>query len=129
MATKRRPRQNSAEYQMVRSLDKLAAFEDYCEGVLPLLRQAIKEGWTREQIDQHPKIQALMAARQITIAIQDPDSSKALAAIRDHRDRTQGKPKEKIELENKYSKLKDEELDSLLLSSLAEDDDDTDSAH
>lgn len=101
---------------MASALDDLAAFREFKDEVLPFLRAALDKGWTREQIDAHPKIQAMLAARQITIALTDKDSAKAMAAIKDQRDRTQGKPTEKKEIEHKYSKLKDEELDSLLLS-------------
>jgi hypothetical protein len=118
--SKRRPRSNKREHQMAEALDKLAAFDQYCEDILPLLQKAIKEGWTRDQIDNHPKVQALLAARQITIALKEIDSSKAMTAIKDHRDRTQGKPKETKEIEHRYSKLKEEELDSLILSELGE---------
>ena len=101
---------------MAVALDELAAFREFKEEVLPFLREAIEKGWSREQIDAHPKIQAMLAARQISIALTEKDSAKALAAIRDQRDRTQGKPTEKKEVEHRYAKLKDEELDSLLIS-------------
>jgi hypothetical protein len=125
-----RPRSNTAEHRMATMLDQLAEFEQFKDDVLPLLRQAIKEGWSREQIDNHPQVQALLAARQITIALRELDSSKALAAIKDLRDRTQGRPTEKVETTHKLEKLPEEQLDSLLISKLkevelAEEDDDS----
>ena len=118
MSRRRQPRQNKAEYRMVATLDALAEFEAFQDDILPLLRKAIKEGWTREQIDQHPKVQALLAARQITIALKEMDSAKALSAIKDLRDRTQGKPTEKVETTHRMAQLPDEQLDSILLSKL-----------
>lgn len=124
--SKRRPRPNKTEHKMAQMLDELAEFEAFQDDVLPLLRKAIKEGWTRDQIDAHPKVQALLAARQITIALRDQDSSKALAAIRDLRDRTQGRAVEKKEIRHELANIPDEQLDSILMSKLqdAEESDD-----
>ena len=119
--SRRSPKPNSVENSMVRSLDRLARYEAFEESIAPLLRQAIEEGWTPEQMRSHPKIRAMMAARQITIAISDPDASKALAAIKDSTDRLEGKPVERAEIEHKYAKLKEDELDSLILSTLGAD--------
>lgn len=125
----RRPRSNRIEYQMVSALDRLAEFESFEEEVLPILRKAIKDGWSAERIENDPKLKALMVARQMTIALREKDSSKALAAIKDTRDRREGKAKERLEIENKYAKLKDEELDALLASELTDLDTDPDEAH
>lgn len=116
----KRPRPNSTENRMARSLDRLAQFERYEEEVGALLREAIAKGWSAADMRKHPKIQALMEARKITIALTDPDSSRALAAITDTTNRVEGKAIEKRETTHRYEKLKDEELDSLLLSEISE---------
>jgi predicted RNA-binding protein len=118
--SRKRPKTNATENRLVSALDNLAEFEAFQDDVLPLLRQAIKEGWTREQIENHPKVEALIAARQLTIALREADSGKAMTAIKDFRDRKQGKAKESQEVTHKLEKLPDEQLDSLLLSKLKE---------
>jgi hypothetical protein len=99
-----------------RSLDALASFEEYSTEVLPILKKAISEGWTAEQMQSDPKIQAALVARQLSIALKEADPSKALQAIIDIRNRTTGKPAEKKELKIEYEKLSDEELDAKLRS-------------
>lgn len=99
-----------------RSLDALASFEEYTTEVLPLLKKAIAEGWTAEQMQSDPKIQAALVARQLSIALKEGDTSKALQAIIDIRNRTTGRPTEKKELKVEYEKLSDEELDAKLRS-------------
>lgn len=120
----RRPKPNHVEYRMARALDQLAEYETFTESVAPLLRQAIKEGWSAEKMEQDPRIQALLVARQLSIALTEKDTSKALAALKDARDRTTGKPTEKIETTHKLEKMDDKELDALLLSKFKEADDD-----
>jgi hypothetical protein len=120
MSMKKRPRSNRVEYRMARSLDTLAELEALEEQVMPTLRKAVSEGWTAEQILSNPKIAAMMAARQVTIALTDKDNSKALSAIVDAQNRIMGKPTERKEIAHKYAKLKDEQLDSLLMSEFAD---------
>jgi len=110
----RRPRGNSVENRMVKALDNLQAYEEFCEGVLPLLRRAISEKWTPEQIENHPVVKAAIVARQITTAVKDPDASKALAAIKDLRDRSEGKAIERKEVKHQFESLSDAELDARL---------------
>lgn len=114
----RQRRSNSGDHKMARALDDLAEFESYQREILPVLQLAIKEGWTAEKILSHPKAQALLAARQLTIGIMDKDSGKALAAIKDAMDRTIGKPTEKQEISHKLQNLGDNELDALLETAL-----------
>ena len=114
----KRPRSNNIEHRMARNLDILAKFEKYQEEIFPLLQEAIAKGWTPEQMRSHPKIQAMMEARKITIALTDEDPSRALAAAKDIQDRAEGKAKERVETTHKYEKLKDDALDALLMSEL-----------
>jgi hypothetical protein len=114
--SKRRPKENHQERVMANALDTRTLMDDIAKEILPILARAIKERWTPEQVRKHPLVSVLLAARQASIAITDPDSSKALAAIKDLNDRTEGKAVERVEATHKYEKLKDEELDALLAS-------------
>ncbi len=115
----RRPKTNHAEFQMAKALDKRSLYEGISETIAPLLRQALEEGWTHEKLANHPKIQLLLTARAVTVALQDPDAGKAMTAIKDLKDRTEGKPKERVELTSKLEKTSDTELDAMLMSKLA----------
>lgn len=125
MSKKRQPKPNKTEHLMVSALDRLAAYEEFEESILPSLRKAMKEGKT--DIEIYNMVRGAAAARTATIALTERDPAKALSAIKDILDRTGGKATERREIEHKYSKLKEEELDSLLLSELGgvdvEDDD------
>lgn len=109
---------------MAQRLDRRAAFEDFEDEILPKMRKMLREGRTAEEITAFA--QAYAAARVVTIALSDADSGKALAAAKDVLDRTQGKAKERTETTHKFEKLKDEELDSLILSRLKEEGSDED---
>lgn len=123
----KRPRPNTTEDRMARSLDKLASYEEFAEGVLPRLRQLISQGLSAEQIEKDPQIQALLVARQLSIAFTDPDSARALSAIKDARDRTSGKAVERKEVKHQMADAPDEQLDARLKTLLGEssNDDDT----
>ncbi len=118
--SRKRPKQNNAEDMIARALDTRDRERGLLDGisaqVLPILSRAIKEGWTKEELRQHPQIALLMEARKISIAIFEPDSGKALAASKDIADRVEGKAKERVETTHRYEGLKDEELDALLAS-------------
>jgi hypothetical protein len=114
---------------MANALDTRSLMNDISKEVLPVLAQAIRERWTKDQIRQHPVLSVLIAARQVSIAITDPDAGKALAAIKDLNDRTEGKAVERVEATHKYEKLKDEELDALLQSEEASLERDTTEKH
>lgn len=103
---------------MVRNLDQLAAFEEYQDEVLPKLREALKNGAKAEDIYQ--MAMGVAAARAVSIAVKEKDSSKALAAIKEIMDRTAGKATERKEVSHRLEKLPDEQLDSLLASKLDE---------
>jgi hypothetical protein len=125
----RRPKPNHIENLMARALDTKSVLDEVSDQIIPILAQAMREGWSDEKLANHPRIQLLLTARQISIALQEEDSAKALAAIKDTKDRTRGKPTERVETTHKLSKLPDEQLDSLLLSKLgsaAPDGDETD---
>lgn len=107
-----------AESRMIGHIDELNAFEEFKESVLPQLRADLRKGLSAEQI--YKKYQHLAAARNVTIALTEADSSKALAAVRDILDRSQGKAKERQEVTHKLEKLPEDQLDALILSKAKE---------
>lgn len=124
----KRPRSNRNEDWLVRSLDDLAAFDSFSQEILPWLRDALKGGLTKEEIQKHPKIQAALVARQVSMALTDKDSGKALAAIKDLRDRDEGRAVERKKIEHSMEQAPDEALDARLKSLLGEEDEE-DSVH
>jgi hypothetical protein len=99
-------------------VDQLAEFEEYRARVLPKIRQLLAQGHKAD--DLYKKFKDDLAARKLTIALSSPDEGMALAAIKDITDRMEGKPIERKQLEHKYEKLNDEQLDALLLSEMGE---------
>lgn len=114
----RRPKPNSAENRLVKALDALDEFEKFQEEILPILRDALTKSWSVDEIYGHPKVQALLAARAVTIGITDKDSGKALAAIKEAMDRKHGKATDRREVKHTLEKLSDSELDALLKTQL-----------
>lgn len=102
------------ERRMVESLTDLAEFEEYCQLILPALRKDIAKGLKPEEL--YTKYTSMAAARGISIALTEPDSGKALSALRDILDRTQGKAVERVQVQHRFQNLKEEELDALLIS-------------
>lgn len=109
---------NHAETAAVRGLDQLADYEEFCTEILPYLRQAVKNNTPAEEI--YSKAQSMAAARAVTIIATEKDTGKALAAIKDVLDRTKGKATEKKEVEHKFARMEEREVDALLLTELAE---------
>lgn len=89
-------------------MDLLADFE----GLLPGLKAALRMGLSAEQI--YAEFTSMAAARGVNIALTETDSAKALAAIKDVLDRTQGKATERQEHTHRLEQLPDEQLDALL---------------
>jgi len=121
---------NSVENRMVKSLDELAAWEEFKAEILPMLR---KDMTTLSVAEMRDKYMRLLTARQISIALAEKDSSKALAAIKDIQDRAEGKSVEKKDGSRKYDRMTDDELDAMLLSEMKsvgfDDDSDDPSKH
>ncbi len=86
--------------------------------MLPQLRALMKRGAKTEEILELGR--ALAAGRLITIAATEEDSGKALSAIKDILDRKDGKVTEKREVVHKMGKLRDEELDALVMTAIDE---------
>lgn len=104
--------------RMAAALDELAEFEKFKEELLPKLRTMVLKGADEQEI--YAMAKAFAAARAVTIAMTEQDTGKALSAIKEVLDRSGGKATEKRETTHKYQKLKDEELDSLLLTQAEE---------
>ena len=103
-----------------RLMDELDEFAEFKKSILPALREDIKNGVSAEEI--YKKAQALAATRMVMIAMREVDSTKAIAAVKDILDRTQGRATEKQEITHKLESLPDEQLDALLKSKLQTND-------
>lgn len=110
---------NSTEGKMVRSLDKLADYDEFTHSLPGQLRRDVMSGqYTAEQL--RIKYLPLIQARQIATAILAPDNNHSNSASQAILDRVEGKAKERHEHTHKLEKLKEEELDAMLLSELDE---------
>lgn len=116
------PTVNHAEDSLVEALDDLALFQEMRAELLPELRRLIETKAPTKQILESARAAAV--ARLASLAVMDEDSKTALAAIKELLDRSEGKVTEKKEITHAMSKLKDEELDALVLSTLDEADSD-----
>jgi hypothetical protein len=117
MSHKKTNRYNSGkgtESKVVSALDDMAEFEEFRAGILPKLRQMIKDGKGAEEI--YAFSQSILAARAVTIGMQSADERNALAAIREVLDRGVGKAADRVEITQRYAKLSEEELDALIKS-------------
>lgn len=103
--------------KMAQAMDDLAEFEDFKTSILPKLRAAIKAG--KSALDMYKLVEAEAAARAITIGLTSEDEGKALSAVTDILNRVHGKPKETVNVNNRYENLPDDQLDSLILSEKA----------
>jgi len=100
---------------MIRSLDKLAAYERFQELIMPEVIRDLEAGLTADEIMK--KYAHLAAAKLITTAVTGSEQ-RSTAAAREILDRAHGKPTEKKEVTHKLDKLPDEQLDALLLTEL-----------
>lgn len=111
-------RKNHVEDIHARTFDALAKFQDFKDEILPKIRKMMKEGKKSSEIRAFA--QAYLTGRQVTIALTSEKEEVALRAIDSLTHQNEGKPRERQEVEHRFSKLKDEELDSLLESRLKE---------
>lgn len=102
---------------MCRSLDTLKEFEEFREKVLPVIHKDMNTMTPEEFTDKYTK---LIQARQLTIALTDHSAKNAMSAIRDLRDRMEGKPTEKRKVTVEYEDMPDEQFDAILMSELEE---------
>ena len=120
-----RPRSNQPavnprgeEERMVEALDELALFEEYRATMLPKLREQVERGASTKEI--LGTAQAAAVARLASMAVLENDPKIALVAIKELLERTDGKVTEKKEVTHAMAKLKDEELDALVMTALNE---------
>ena len=111
-----RNKPNTVLDKACRDIDKLAEFDQFCEEVLPALRRDLQSGMSAKSLRE--KYMAKCTAREISIAIGDPDSGKALTAIKNIVDRVEGKAVETKAITHKYEQMSDSQLDALLLTKL-----------
>lgn len=114
--TRKRPNPRAQQQRMASMLDDLTEFNNFREEILPVLREALKQGADADTI--YRKFQAYAAARAVSIAATELDSGKALSAIKDILDRTQGRAKERTEVVHKMENLTESQLDAILLSKM-----------
>ena len=93
--------------------DELAEFEIFRE-FLPNLKKALTDGKTPEELIN--KYKGYLTARLINDALTDPDRKNAGANGRYLLDRAEGKAAEKKHVEHRFGRLKDQELDALLVT-------------
>jgi signal transduction histidine kinase len=133
MAAKQRKAKANAYYgktQMARAhtLDDMELFNKFREEIAPKLRAMLNDKKTKAE-DIYAFMTKYAAARTGTIIMAEPDTGKALAAVKEILDRSMGRPVERKETKHTFEKLKDEELDSLILSRMKEmEEDDSDTA-
>jgi hypothetical protein len=108
---------NNAETKIVRDIEELAEFQAFKDSILPKLQKMLKSGAGDQEILDWAK--SFAAARLASIVLAEPDSGRALAAVKDLLDRTRGKAKEVKELTHRMSALPDTDLNALLVSELA----------
>jgi len=106
--------ENFEERDRNRVIDELEQFEKFKAEILPVLRKEISKGTPAEEI--YKKFEAHLAARAVTIAMTETDTSRAMAAIREALDRSKGKAVERKEITRKYENLSDAELEALAKS-------------
>lgn len=120
---------NHAEDRIALAIDDLAEFEQFKEDVVKALREDIYNGLSAEEM--YVKYQAQAAARGITIAMTERDSARALSAVKDILDRSQGKAVERKDVRHRMENAKEEDIDAILLSKLGEaaEEDESDTKH
>jgi hypothetical protein len=101
---------------MVHMISDLAEFEEFRKQLIPMLRTDLLNGLTTAQMRE--KYLPMLTARKVQIGLLDPDSSKALAAIKDVVDRQEGRPIERKAVAHRFESMTDIELDALLASKL-----------
>lgn len=112
---------------MARSLDHLARYDEFFNKIAPKLERMVLDG--KGATDIYKIGEAQMAARLLTIAMTEKDPEIAMKAIKEAHDRSLGKSKETLQVNTRYEKLSDEELDALLISETEQAKDDAADRH
>jgi hypothetical protein len=110
-------RARAMETNRVRTLDNLRLHDELFHGIIGPLKQDIANGMGALEIAK--KYANLAQARTVTIALTEPDSSKALAAAKDIIDRSEGKAIERKQIAHALASASEQELDAVIASKLA----------
>jgi len=114
--TKRHSSNNGQEIAMVRGLDELDQFERFSKMVPEDLRKDILAGMKSKEI--YEKYGNMAAARAVIIMMTEEDPGKAMTAVKDILDRTQGRPIERKQHQHALHNVDDKEFDALLSSEM-----------
>lgn len=117
---------DGVEKSMTGLLDDLSTFEDMRRDLLPKLRKAVEGGASTKDILGTAR--AVAVARLASIAVLEADTKTALAAVKELLDRLEGRTVDKKEVTHAMAKLKDEELDALLITAVSESAEDSEDA-
>lgn len=98
---------------MVRSLDALAEYEEFCEALLPKIRRWVLAGWTGEKIRR--ECASLIQAQMVSKAL-----CGDLRAMKDVLDRHEGTPVKRQEVQHPYTKMSKAELAALAYQKLVD---------
>lgn len=109
---------NTEESKRVQFLDQLAEYQSFIRDLPKELRNALLDGKPADAI--YKKYENVAAVRAVQIMMTEPDSGKALAAVKDVLDRTQGKAIERKLVKHHLEELPDKELDAIIMSELNE---------
>lgn len=112
----KKPRKSGSktEDHRIRSVDDLALYDRLMGTMLKDLKEDLANGLTPE--DLRHRYASLAQARGINVALTDADPKNVLAAVKDILDRSEGKAKERKEIEHTLGKLSEKELDALIIS-------------
>jgi hypothetical protein len=117
--TNRFPNQvDHKERALVRALDDLAEFEEFEVEILPMLKKMIRSKASTPEILEQAR--PLLVAKLVSIAMNSDDEGRRASMALSLLDRIDGKPVERKEFHHKLGKLKDEEVDALILTKLRE---------
>ncbi|GAC1694995.1 MAG: hypothetical protein NVS9B9_17610 [Ktedonobacteraceae bacterium] len=111
---------DSEESKMVRTLDKLALFEDWETSVVPRIKEMLRKGYTVTRMRK--ELAPLVQARILSIALAgDPRAKTTLAAAQDILDRDEGKALQRQAIAiKKYAELSKEEAKALAVQRMKE---------
>ncbi len=109
----RRTRQNwdCETERAVRSLDDLAAYEEFCEAIPSRLRRWVLDGWSADRMRR--ECAALIQAQGISKALRGD-----IRAIQDVLNRYEGTAIKRVESKNVYAQMSKQELVALAFQKL-----------
>lgn len=105
-----------SEKKIAEMMQAIVELENFKGTIAPFLAKDIKDGLTAK--DMREKYRDMLTARVITDALKESDPAKALSAIKDILDRSEGKATEKKEVTHKFDKMEEKELDAILQSEI-----------